>query len=77
MEMKVHLYQQLLALLKQMPGKEAEKIFNLLKKEFSPKKKPKSSGNLQRLILNAPTWTEKEYNNFLEARTHLNSFRSK
>ena len=75
MEIKVHLYQQVLSLLKQMPRKEAEKIFNALKKEFSSRKKIKPSGNLQQLILNAPTWTDEEYQNFLEARKHFNILR--
>jgi len=40
------------------------------------KKDLEQRNNLEELLLNGPTWTDEEYENFLEARKHLNEFRA-
>ena len=65
-------YTQILGLIHQLPEEEIEKLFVALQSEISSKKK---SDSLHDLILNAPTWSETEFNKYQKARNHINSLR--
>jgi hypothetical protein len=73
MELKIKLeFNQLLKLIHQLPKKDIERLSVVLQSEV---KASKSSGTLQKLIMDAPTWTDAELHDFNEARTHLNQSR--
>lgn len=78
LEINFQSYQKVLELVKHLPKKEIEKLIAELQKEFSFQKKKNKLGNdLQKLILNAPTWTNAEYKNYQEGRKNLNILRTK
>jgi len=62
-------YEKVLSLVRQLPEKDIEKLTITLQSEISSKK---PSSSLQELLLSAPTWTEKELNDFNAARNHIN-----
>jgi len=72
MELRVPVnYNQVLEMVYQLP--EVEKNRLLLNLQITtPKKQVKSIPKLQDLLLQAPTWTDTEYTNYLEATAHLN-----
>ncbi len=75
MEMRIHLgYNQLAEIVSQLPPKDMKKLYNKLHTEItSLEKKPaKVKSKLQAILLQAPTWTEAEYTNYLEAVEHFN-----
>jgi hypothetical protein len=73
MELKINLeFNQLLKLIHQLPKKDIERLSVVLQSEVTASK---SAGTLQKLIMDAPTWTDAELNDFNEARTHLNQSR--
>lgn len=73
MEIKINLdYDQILNLIHQLPDKDIEKLAVTLQSEVLSKK---SSGSIEELILQAPTWTESELNEFQTARDHINKSR--
>ena len=73
MELRIDLdYNQILVLIHQLPKKEIEKLSFTLQSEISSKN---ISGNLQEIILNAPTWSDTDLNDFNMARLHLNKSR--
>jgi len=73
MELKINLeFNQLLKLIHQLPKKDIERLSVVLQSEVTASK---SSSSLQKLILNAPTWTDAELHEYEEARTHLNQSR--
>lgn len=79
MEVKIHLeFRQILELIYQLPKNDFEKLLKALQNEYKTKtkKQVKQTTELQELILNAPTWTDVEYNNYLQAKEHLNIFRA-
>ena len=65
-------YEKVLRLVRQLPEKDIEKLTITLQSEISSKK---PSSSLQELLLRAPTWTEKELNDFNAARNHINKSR--
>jgi len=68
MELRIDLdYNQILGLIHQLPKREIERLTHTLQSEISLKK---SSIDLQEMILNAPTWTDLEFEAFNHARVH-------
>jgi hypothetical protein len=73
MEVKLDIsYDQILALIKKLPRKDMEKLNDILKSELDTER---SNESLQELILQAPIWSDEEYNNYFEARRHINKSR--
>ena len=74
-------YEQLLHLISQLPEEQQEKLLEDLQKKskVKPSSKAKKSQpltDLQKLLLQAPTWTDEEYQQYKEAKKHLNQFRT-
>ncbi len=73
MELRVDInYNQILRLIRQLPKKDIEKLTNTLQSEIDA---DKSTESLQKLILQAPTWTDSDLNDHNEARMHINQSR--
>ncbi len=67
MELSVNIsYNQILRLIRQLPKKDIKKLTYTLQSEIET---DKSTISLQNLILQAPTWSDSELNDFNEART--------
>ncbi|MBV5328445.1 MAG: hypothetical protein JZU65_12560, partial [Chlorobium sp.] len=66
MELKINLeFNQLLKLIHQLPKKDIERLSVVLLSEVSVSK---SSNALQKMILDAPTWTDAEFQDYNDAR---------
>lgn len=63
-------YKQLLLLLEQLSEEQKIDLYHKLKAEFSTK-----SNKLQELILSAPTWTDSDYDAYIQVREHSNTSR--
>ena len=75
MELRVDMsYNQILKLIRQLPKKDIKKLTNTLESEMAA---DKSTRSLQKLILQAPTWTDSDVNDYTEARIHINKSRMK
>jgi len=73
MELRVEInYNQILKLIQQLPKKDIKKLTNTLQSEIAADKSTKS---LDKLILQAPTWTESDLNDYNKARIHMNKSR--
>jgi hypothetical protein len=73
MELSIDInYNQILRLVRQLPPKDIIKLANALQSEISVEKSVES---IQKLILQAPTWTDAELNDFNQARIHINKSR--
>jgi hypothetical protein len=73
MELRVDInYNQILRLIRQLPKKDIEKLTHALQTEIDV---DKSTKPLQKLILQAPTWTDADLNAFDESRIHINKSR--
>ena len=73
MELRVDInYNQILRLIRQLPKKDIKKLTNTLQSEIAADKSTKS---LQKLILQAPTWTDSDVNDYNAARIHINKSR--
>ena len=73
MELRIDVdYNQILRLIHQLPKKEIEKLANTLQTEMTSKK---SSKAIQKMILKAPTWSDSDFNDYNEARNHINKSR--
>lgn len=73
MELKINIdYNQIIGLIHQLPDKEIERIAAALQTELSAKKSDKS---VKDLILNAPTWTDFDFDKYKEVRNHINNSR--
>ncbi|MDP2115195.1 MAG: hypothetical protein Q8K69_14185 [Bacteroidota bacterium] len=73
MELRLDLeFNQLLELIHQLPKKDIERLSVVLQSEA---KASKSSSSLQKLILDAPTWSDAELHEYEGARSHLNQSR--
>jgi len=67
-------YKDLESIVKQLPVSELKKLNSTINKEIIVKKQ-NSRNDLQSLILNSPTWTDAEYENYQSARNHINKSR--
>jgi len=65
-------YNQILELIHQLPEKEIEKLVITLQSEISSKK---TSESIQELILQAPTWSDSDLEDYKEARNYINKSR--
>ena len=73
MELKIDLdYNKIIGLIHQLPKREIERLTDTLQSEISSKKSPE---DLQEMILNAPTWTDLDFDDFNKARVHINKSR--
>ena len=73
MELRIKIdYNQILKLIHQLPKTEIERLVNSLQSELST---PQSSEAIMELILNAPTWTDSDLNDYNEARAQMNKSR--
>ena len=73
MELRIKIdYNQIVKLIHQLPKTEIERLANSLQSELET---PQSSDAIKELILNAPTWTDSEFDHFNEARAHINKSR--
>ena len=73
MEQRINMdYNQILKLIHQLPKTEIERLTNSLQLELSTLQ---SSEAIKELILNAPTWTDSEFDDYNEARAHINKSR--
>ena len=80
MELKINVeYPQVMELVSQLPEKDIQKLMEYIQNEytFPVKKRIRHQKNtpIQELILQAPTWTDEEYNSYLEMRQHINQSR--
>ena len=70
MELKVDInYNQILRLIRQLPKRDIKKLTNTLQSEITA---DKSTRSLQKLILQAPTWTDSDLNDYNKGRIHFN-----
>ena len=76
MELKLKIgYTQVLELVDQLPEKDVQKLIKKIQSKFDCTEKERVS--IHELIMQAPTWTDEEYNNYLEVRKHINKSRLK
>ena len=72
MKMNVNIgLEQILDFIRQLPFNEKEKLVSEIQKERNVKSK---TNQLQKVLLQGPTWSEKEYKNYLKTRVQLNRF---
>lgn len=73
MELKVDInYSQILKLIKQLPEKEIKKLAEILQSNVNASKAEES---LHKIILDAPTWTEADFESYKDVRANLNKSR--
>jgi len=68
-------YTQVLELVGQLPEGDIQKLLRQIQSKFVFT--PEERTPMRELILQAPTWTEDEYSNYVEARKHINQSRLK
>ena len=73
MELKLNIgYSQVYDLVCQLSETELKRLLNHFQVKYEMLSTKEQKTSIQELILKAPTWTEQEYNNFLEARNYIN-----
>jgi hypothetical protein len=76
MDLKISIgYHQFLELIAQLPAADLEKLAAAIQQQLKANQPKKLKTPLQKLLLQAPTWTDQEYQNYLQAKAHLNQFR--
>jgi hypothetical protein len=80
MELKINVgYPQVLELIGQLPEQDIQKLVRHFQGNFAIPVKDRTSTKIhspiQELVMHAPTWTDEEYNNYLETRRHINQSR--
>ena len=76
MELKIKIgYRQVFELVNQLSDRDIQKLV----KKIQDKSKTVNTErvSIQELILKSPTWTDKEYDNYLEIRNHINQSKLK
>ncbi|MFZ4412872.1 MAG: hypothetical protein ACOYOV_07300 [Bacteroidales bacterium] len=77
MEIKVNIgYREILELIFQLPEKDIQKLMKTIQKKENQKQVKTTTIDFQKLLLQAPTWSDKEYSDFLEGEKHFKQFRS-
>ncbi len=66
--------EQILNLIIQLPEDDQKKLIGQLK-NLDTSEPPLSTEKLKELALSAPTWTDKEYEEYIERRNHIKSSR--
>jgi len=82
MEVKINIgYPQVMELVGQLPERDIQKLARHIHSKYVLPTKARIVNqrhtSIQELILQAPTWTDEEYNNYIEARKHINQSRLK
>jgi len=82
MELKINIgYPQVLELVGQLPEKDIRRLAIYIQNKFAISAKewirPPNRTPIQKLITQAPTWTDEEYKDYLDARQHINESRLK
>lgn len=73
MELRLNIgYKQILELIYQLPKKDIEKLSAVLQTDLLTKKSKKA---IQKLIINAPTWSESDFHEYQKARSHIDKSR--
>ena len=73
MELKINIeYSQVLKLVKQLSKKEIYKLLEDIQSGNDFEIKTQTTSSFQKLLKNGPTWTDEQYNSFLEGRDHFN-----
>ena len=73
MELRLNIdYKQILGLIHQLSKTDIQKLVTALQSEVMPKKSQKS---IQELIINAPTWSVSDMDNYQKARNHISKSR--
>ena len=73
MELRLNIdYDQILKLIQQLPDKEIERLAITLQSEVASKK---STTTIHEVALKAPTWSDSDFNDYQEARDHINRSR--
>ncbi|HKK81994.1 MAG TPA: hypothetical protein VJ909_07090 [Prolixibacteraceae bacterium] len=73
MELRLDInYNQILRLIRQLPKEDIKKLTNTLQSEGDIEE---TDISLDELILNAPTWTDSEIEDYSKARIHFNKSR--
>jgi len=62
-------FEQLLQFVRQLPVSEKKQLIEAVKRDLEREAEP---NELQKLLLQGPTWSEEEYQNFLDARRQIN-----
>jgi len=74
-------YPQVLELVGQLPEKDIRKLAKHIQNNYAISAKewirPQRHTPIQELIMQAPTWTDEEYNDYLDTRQHINQSRLK
>ena len=72
-------YNQVLEMIYQLPQQEINHLLRALQANVNAEAKTIKRTNkltkMQKLLLQAPTWSDVEYNAFLERRNHFNNWR--
>ena len=68
-------YKEVFELVKQLSISEIEKLERSIRTELIHKPISDKKEKLRELILNAPTWSDDDYSNYLAARKHINQSR--
>jgi hypothetical protein len=82
MELTINVeYPQVLELVGQLPEKDIQKLVKHIQNKYAISAqewiRPQKHTAIHELIMQAPTWTDEEYNDYLEARQHINQSRLK
>jgi len=82
MELRINIgYPQVMELVGQLPEKDIQKLVKHIHSKYVLPTKEQIINHrhtsIQELIMQAPTWTDEEYNNYVEVRKHINQSRLK
>lgn len=73
MELRLNIdYKEILGLIHQLPKTDIQKLVTTLQSEIVQKQ---SQESIQELILNAPTWSVSDFDNYQNTRNHINKSR--
>jgi hypothetical protein len=80
MELKINVgYPQVLELIGQLPEQDIQRLMRHFQGKFAISAKNQTNlqrhTSIQELVMQAPTWTDEEYNNYLETRQYINQSR--
>ena len=82
MELTINIgYPQVMELVGQLPEKDIQKLVKHIQNKFAFAAEERIYHQrptlVQQLIMQAPTWTDEEYDDYLESRQHINQSRLK
>lgn len=66
-------YTQVMELVNQLPEKDIRKLLKQIQDKYGTPIKKRNT--IQDIILQAPTWTDEDYEQYLEVRKHINQSR--